>query len=494
MKHIISSSLFSRDWVDEILERARGNIETARSGIPKGNISSKATVFIAEPSTRTGGSYREAARLVGCPIEGIASGDITSLVKGETLGATGRMFAGQNTSVLPIRTKIEGGARWLAEMFELDGYDYPVAVQNCGDGANEHPTQALLDLLTITEKVGRIDGLRIGFVGDLRNSRTVHSLVRALGLYPGISLVLVSSESVRLPGWYTRGLNVTVSDNISALTGCNIVYVTRVQEERFGGNRVEYERVRGKYSIRPEELKTIGDQAMIMHPQPINQHDQDIDPRLWRHPQVIMDLQARMGIPVRMALIEWSLAHASDRGFPESPAPVIEKVIEKPAEEARRQKEAQGKRFMPISRGTVLDHIEAGKGEQIRAFVKARYGRQKSGAWQLVEGLQETGMTGGKDTILLENAFLDESDMAVISVLSPGVTINVIENGTLKKLRVVTVSDVQIGQCPNSDCVTNLDIEAALYPRFSVSDEEDDEVRLVCHYCERHFHRSEVIR
>ncbi len=494
MKHIISARDFTADWVVEVLERAASNIDVYRRGVPKQAIGSKATVFIAEPSTRTSGSYREAARLVGCPVEGIAGADLTSLVKGETLGATGRMLSGQNTAILPIRTKIEGGARWLAEMFELEGYDYPTAVHNCGDGSNEHPTQALLDLLTIQQKLRRLSDLRIGFVGDLRYSRTVHSLVTILRLFDGIEIVLVSSPSVKLPQWYIEGTEVKVSDSIEALRGCDIVYVTRVQEERFSGNRVEYERVRGLYSIKAEELEMIGPEALIMHPQPINAADRDIDPSLWRYPQVIMDFQAKMGIPMRMALIEWSLAFISTRGFQEPPKPEIETISERSAVDVRNRKEALGKRFLPISCGTVIDHIKVGTGELIWFLVKANHGRRKNGAWQLVDGLQETSLAGGKDTILLEKVFLTDREKATISVLSPSVTFNEINDGVIRKQKVTKVSEIMIGRCPNTDCVTNRDIEAALYPRFGVVIEDGGHTRLVCHYCEKHFHRREVIK
>ncbi len=492
MKHVISAQDFRADWVQEVLERATFNIETYRSGEPKGHKSTKATVFIAEPSTRTSGSYSEAARLAGCAREGISGADLTSLVKGETLGATGRMFSGQNTALLPIRTRIEGGARWLTEMFAMEGYEYLTAVHNCGDGSNEHPTQALLDLLTIQQKLNRLTDLKIGFVGDLRNSRTVHSLVGVLRLFTGIKIVLVSSPSVKLPGWYTEGMEVEQSQEIEALRGCDVVYVTRVQAERFGGNKVEYERVRGLYSIGVKELELIGPKTQIMHPQPINQTDRDIDPRIWRHPQVVMDFQAQMGIPMRMALIEWSLAHIKDSVVSEAPKPGIAVLSERSAGEALRAKHARNQYFTPIERGTVIDHIPHGLGAKVEAVSNAE-ANNGDGAVLLLKRLRTQGDPGTKDVLVIEDGFLSDAEKAAISVIAPSAVFNEIREGQIIKMRVESVSQIGIGKCPNSNCITQQDIEAALYPGFSIVIEDGGHIRLVCRYCERHFHREEVI-
>lgn len=495
MKHVISATDFSREWVEEILERAEHFIPVYRRGeVLKTGAGSKVLVVTLEPSTRTGGSFADAARLLGCTVERISDADSTSLVKGEPLGASVRMWAGQSNAILPIRTKLEGGARWSAEMLEMEGYGYLMAIQNAGDGSNQHPTQAILDMLTIKQKKGRLEDLTIGIVGDLRHSRTVHSLVLALRLFPNIRLVLVSSPQVKLQDWYIHGMEVTVSDSISDLVGCDIVYATRVQAERFGGHMMEYERVRGLYSITPEVMAMLGTEVLIMHPQPINGPDRDIDPRLWRHPQVIMDFQAKMGIPARMGLLSWSLAQRETSSFSSYQEPVIDIVSQRPASESLKAKEEADRRFMPIDDGTVIDHIPFGDGQRIWGFLNTNGKKESGGVRQLNVGLRTTRQKGGrKDTISLEGVFLSDEEMSTIGVLAPDVTINEIREGTIHKKKVRSVSTITTGQCPNADCVTRLDIEAAIHPRFHIV-EDGGHGRLRCHYCERQSHRHEAFK
>ncbi|MBU0707175.1 aspartate carbamoyltransferase regulatory subunit [Patescibacteria group bacterium] len=490
MKHVISAADFERSWVDEVLERATRFIGPYRSGVPVGTRPEKVTIFMGEASTRTGNSYAEAARLLGCPTDLIPSGDLTSLIKGESLGATGRMLCGQGAKVIPIRTKIEGGARWLSEMFAMKGYEYDVAVHNCGDGANQHPSQALLDLLTIQQRLGRTDNMTVGFVGDLRNSRTVHSLVLALRLFSNIKLVLVSSPQVKLPNWYYEGIETVVADTVEALKGCDIVCVTRVQRERFD-DEVTYQRVRGLYSIGAKTLEMLGDKTLIMNVQPICAEDLDIHPEIWRHPQVIMDYQAKMGMPTRMALLEWSLEHLQETDSHECPAPTIRVVSEGSASEAIARKRAQQQYFIPIERGTVIDRITQGMVARVELLLDAENCNGDGAVLPLKKLKTDKLPWGLKDVLVVENGFFTDEQLAMVSVLAPDVVFNEIRDDRLIKRRVEFVSHITAGQCPNTVCVTDMDVEAALYPHFHVLN-GGGSIQLKCHFCERHFRVNEV--
>ncbi|MDD5342277.1 MAG: aspartate carbamoyltransferase regulatory subunit [Patescibacteria group bacterium] len=491
MKHVISASDFTLGWVLEMIERSTGHIERFRSGIPMGHRSEKVTVVMGEASTRTAGSFKAAARLVGCDWDFVASSGESSLTKGEALGASARMWAGQGAAVLAIRTAIEGGSRWLAEAMEMGSYR--TAIINAGDGANQHVSQALLDLVTIKLKKGRLENLRIGFLGDLRFSRTVHSLVQALRLFPGIELVLVSSPQVKLSEWYYNGMPATVSDSIEALAGCDIVYVTRVQEKRFGGDRVAYERVRGLYSVGEDTLRLIGPEALIMHPLPINSTDREIDPSVWMHPQVIIDFQAEMGVPTRMALIEEALSNTGPFSFPELPKPVIKVVSSGSAEEALNRKRRNNIIFTPIDCGTVIDHLPAGMGAKVRSIIRSRV-KLDPGAKVLAEDLVPLDPSRPvKDIIRLENNFLPDAIIAMVAALVPGVTINEIRDGEITKKKVESVGHITVGRCPNPDCITNNDVQAVRFPKFVVVSDSGDRT-LQCHYCERRFSTHEVLQ
>ncbi|RLI21151.1 aspartate carbamoyltransferase [Candidatus Bathyarchaeota archaeon] len=293
-RDIISIKDFSREEIDYILNIAKAMEPLAKKGsnMLKGKI--LATLFF-EPSTRTRLSFEAAMHKLGGSTIGFAEAEITSVKKGENLADTVRVVENY-ADVIALRHPLEGAARLAAEFAK-------VPIINGGSGAEEHPTQALLDLYTIMKEKGEIDGLKIALVGDLRYGRTVHSLAYALSLYD-IQLYLVSPESLKM----RREVLETIKERISVTARSNlekvvslvdVLYVTRIQKERFP-EPAEYAKVKGSYRIDLETLKKAKEDLIILHPLPrVDEIAAEVD----RTPYAKYFQQVWNGIVVRMALL-----------------------------------------------------------------------------------------------------------------------------------------------------------------------------------------------
>ncbi len=252
-----------------------------------------ASVFL-EPSTRTRLSFESAAQRLGGGVITIATKGQTSMDKGETLADTIGMLQ-DYASLIVLRQSENGGARLAADISR-------VPVINAGDGTGEHPTQALLDLFTIKRLKGRISDLNIAIVGDLLNGRTVHSLAYALGMF-GNHITFIAPERLQVPNsvieTVSAGNTVSVAPDLSAAYGADIVYMTRVQRERFA-DPDEYEKFRSVYTINMAFLKAAGKDVRIMHPLPrVDEVAVEVD----KTPNAAYFAQAKNGTPVRMALL-----------------------------------------------------------------------------------------------------------------------------------------------------------------------------------------------
>jgi aspartate carbamoyltransferase catalytic subunit len=199
--------------------------------------------------------------------------------------------------VIVIRHKLEGTSRVAADISR-------VPIINAGDGANQHPTQTFLDLFTIREQMGTLNGLKIGLMGDLKYGRTVHSLTTALSLFNS-TLYFISDPLLAMPPSYLKELdqhNVpyhVVNELEEVGEDLDILYVTRIQQERFG-DPMEYEKVAGSYRITPQALEVVGGKVKVMHPLPrVNEIVEQVD----HLPNAIYFEQAHNGIPVRQALL-----------------------------------------------------------------------------------------------------------------------------------------------------------------------------------------------
>jgi carbamoyl-phosphate synthase/aspartate carbamoyltransferase/dihydroorotase/carbamoyl-phosphate synthase/aspartate carbamoyltransferase len=257
-----------------------------------------------EPSTRTSASFIAAMERLGGGVIPITQGvQFSSVSKGESLPDTVRTLE-QYADVIVLRHPEIGSSRMAADYAS-------VPIINAGDGAGEHPTQALLDLFTIQEELGRIDGLKIAMVGDLRYGRTVHSLTRLLLQYD-VSLRFVSPEILRLPlvlmnEVIDRGLRVRETHDVAdAIENADVLYVTRVQKERFT-DLAQYKEVKDLYEITPELMRRAKEKMIVMHPLPrVGEIHYAVD----NDPRAAYFRQVKNGMYVRMALLATVLGRA----------------------------------------------------------------------------------------------------------------------------------------------------------------------------------------
>jgi aspartate carbamoyltransferase catalytic subunit len=293
-RDIISIKDFSKEEISHVFKTAKSMELLAAKGsdMLKGKI--LATLFF-EASTRTRLSFESSMQRLGGSTIGFAEAEIASVKKGENLADTVRTVENY-ADVIAMRHPLEGAARLAAEFSK-------VPIVNGGSGAEEHPTQALLDVYTMLKEKGRIEGLKIALVGDLRYGRTVHSLAYALSLYD-IELYLVSPETLRM----RREVLQTIKERISVTEKTSlekivpivdVLYMTRIQKERFP-DPAEYAKVKGSYRIDLETLSDAKKNLIIMHPLP---RVDEIAPEVDNTQFARYFQQVRNGIVVRMALL-----------------------------------------------------------------------------------------------------------------------------------------------------------------------------------------------
>lgn len=289
---ILSIRQFAPDELRTLLDLVE-RFENVREPLLRGKV--LAALFF-EPSTRTRLSFESAMTRLGGGVVGFADAQVTSVTKGESLADTIRM-AECYCDVIVMRHPREGAARVAAEVTGRP-------VINGGDGSNQHPTQTLLDLYTIRRRCGRVTGLRIGFLGDLKYGRAAHSLIEAAGDL-GNDLVLISPPSLELPAQRRdelteHGVRFEETGDLDASIGAlDVLYVTRIQQERFG-DPLEYERVRGVYQVDQDTVARGRPSLVVMHPLPrVN----EIHPSVDAMPQAAYFEQARNGVTVRKALL-----------------------------------------------------------------------------------------------------------------------------------------------------------------------------------------------
>jgi len=302
---ILSVDQFDRDRLDYIFGRAEEMREMVNRvhgvDLLKGRV--LACLFY-EPSTRTSASFIAAMERLGGSVIPITQGvQFSSVSKGETLADTIQTLE-QYSDVIVLRHPEIGSARQAAEAARIP-------VINAGDGPGEHPTQALLDLFTIQEEMGRIDGLKIAMVGDLRFGRTVHSLTKLL-LHFDVSLRFVSPEILRMPLKIMNevrdaGRNARETHDVAdVIENADVLYVTRVQKERFS-DLEQYNEVKDHYIITPELLERAKQKMIVMHPLP---RVGEISPEVDKDPRAAYFRQVQNGMYIRMALLAAVLGKA----------------------------------------------------------------------------------------------------------------------------------------------------------------------------------------
>jgi aspartate carbamoyltransferase catalytic subunit len=302
---ILSVDQFDRDTLSFIFKRAREMREMVHrvgsADLLKGYV--LACLFY-EPSTRTSSSFIAAMERLGGSVIPITQGvQFSSVSKGETLADTVRTLE-QYSDAIVLRHPEIGSAKLAADYAS-------VPVLNAGDGPGEHPTQALLDLFTIREELGRVDGLKVAMVGDLRYGRTVQSLTKLL-LHFDVSLRFVSPEILRLPlTTMNQVIDAKVDvrethDVADVIENADVLYVTRVQKERFS-DLAQYEQVKNYYEITSELMTKAKDKMVIMHPLPrVGEIHYNVD----KDPRAAYFRQVQNGMYIRMALLAAVLGRA----------------------------------------------------------------------------------------------------------------------------------------------------------------------------------------
>ena len=295
---LVSIADISREEILSLLERARYFEEHPNSKILDGRV--VATLFF-EPSTRTRLSFETAVNRLGGRIIGFSDPGTSSSAKGETLKDTIKMVSNY-ADLIVMRHYLEGAARYATEVTDIP-------IVNAGDGANQHPSQTMLDLYSIYKTQGRLNDLTITMVGDLKYGRTVHSLLMAMKYFKP-KFIFVAAKELAMPQEYkdfcdAEGIQYTETTDFSpeVINQSDIIYMTRVQRERFT-DPMEYERVKDLYTLHNAMLVDSRPNLKILHPLPrVNEIDIDVDD----NPKAYYFEQARNGLFARQAIITRAL-------------------------------------------------------------------------------------------------------------------------------------------------------------------------------------------
>ncbi len=296
MRHLIDPTDLTVNETLEILSTAE-DIIAHREKYSTACCGKKLATLFYEPSTRTRLSFNAAMLELGGTVLGFADAASSSVSKGETVADTMRVIE-SFADIIAMRHHKEG-APMVASQYGK------IPVINAGDGSHSHPTQTLTDLLTIKREIGRLESLTVGFCGDLKYGRTVHSLIKALARFSNIHVVLIAPDELRLPSYVLKEVGsapITFSESSTieeAMPTLDVLYMTRVQGERFA-DRSEYERLKDSFILTPEKMLTAKKEMVVLHPLPrVNEITRSVD----KDPRAAYFRQVENGKFVRMALI-----------------------------------------------------------------------------------------------------------------------------------------------------------------------------------------------
>jgi aspartate carbamoyltransferase catalytic subunit len=292
-KSLISINDYSKEDYLKILELAAEFEKNPKQNLLQGYVI--ATLFF-EPSTRTRLSFESAANRLGGRVIGFAEAGVSSVTKGETLRDTIRTVSNY-CDLIVMRHPLEGSARFASEVSS-------VPVINAGDGANQHPTQTLLDLYSINKTQGKLDDLNIFLVGDLKYGRTVHSLLIAMSKFR-TTFNFISPDELKIPDEYKLYLNnlglkyYEHKDFTEIISRADIIYMTRVQKERFS-DPIDYEKVKNTYVLKNRMLDNTKETMKVLHPLPrVNEISEDVDENM----KAYYFTQTLNGVYTRMAIL-----------------------------------------------------------------------------------------------------------------------------------------------------------------------------------------------
>jgi len=320
MKHLIDPMDLTKEELDQIIALAE-DIIANRAKYQESQAHRKLATLFYEPSTRTRLSFTSAMMELGGNVLGFSDAKNTSVSKGETVQDTVRVV-GCFADVIAMRHHIEGAQLYASEVSR-------VPIINAGDGSHSHPTQTLTDLLTIKRELGHIDGITIGFCGDLKFGRTVHSLIKALSRYKDIRVILIAPDELKLPDYIKQDVcdklgirykEVRTMEEV--MPELDVLYMTRVQQERFL-DLDEFDRVKDSFVLDAARMSLAKKDMAVLHPLPrVNEILTEVD----ADPRAAYFRQVENGKFVRMALITKLLEWKEDptHGMPATEEPVLD--------------------------------------------------------------------------------------------------------------------------------------------------------------------------
>jgi aspartate carbamoyltransferase catalytic subunit len=305
LHHIIEAQQFDRAWLEKDLfplaKEMEKIVEKGGDNLLSGK---KMITFFYEPSTRTRASFEMAMDWLGGKVVFSTENarQFSSAAKGETIEDTMRVLSSYRPDIIVLRTDVEGMAK------RASGFS-SVPIINAGDGAGQHPTQALLDVFTIWKRLGKIDDLTIAIVGDLARGRTANSLAYLLSKFSGTKIYFVSPEATKIKDdiknylrrheiWFAEENDLRI-----VAPKADVIYQTRTQKER-GGLSERQDKIKGFYAVNKEILNLMKKNAIVMHPLP---HNEEISPEVDKDPRAVYFRQAENGLYIRMALLKMIL-------------------------------------------------------------------------------------------------------------------------------------------------------------------------------------------
>lgn len=292
LRHLLEPFDLSKEETEQLLALA-SRIESDPVAYQDVAARKRIATLFYEASTRTRLSHETAMQKLGGDVIGFPSANVSSVSKGESIEDTTRVI-NCYADIIAMRHP-QAGAPMIAAKYSS------IPIINAGDGGNEHPTQTLLDMYTIQKRLGRLDNFTIGFCGDLKYGRTVHSLTKSLTRYENVKFVFISPEELKMPkALITDGMDYTETDSLEDSIGkLDILYMTRIQQERFE-SEAEYLRFKGVYVLDGEKMKLAKPTMAVLHPLP---RVDEITPEVDDDPRAAYFQQIHSGLCVRMALI-----------------------------------------------------------------------------------------------------------------------------------------------------------------------------------------------
>ncbi len=470
-RNIVSIDQFTRDEVLWLLQQAEKFKDTDLRPRLERRVMRYA---FWEASTRTKESFIRAAEKQGMNVSGFGSGEGTSLQKNESTRDTLEMLKQYDAEVIVMRHPKDGAAQYAADIFNIP-------IINAGDGKHEHPTQTLLDMFTINQKYGRIDGLKIGIVGDLKYGRTAHSLVKAMRKYAGeTQFLFVSPDELAMPKEYTEGHTDHQRTTLEeAINKCNVLYVTRMQLERIT-DPADRQKAMGSMKVTKKLLTGTPPNFIVMHPLPNDKTNPTIEPGVENMDCAVFYEQAGNGVYIREALLCAVLGKLPDfKGKQYTPPKLSTENNFEQLDATSKPREEQERHIGYVDNGVVIDHIPSGLGRRLyRSF------KLEEHLGILAENLESSRQPNNrKDIIKLVGYELQAGELSRIGILAPSSKVSVIKNGQLVEKYRVKIPDLVEGllNCQNDNCIST-DTTENVPSKFQTIKREP--TTLACHYCD----------